>query len=77
MAATDVRPQRCGHRGVASTERDGQALVGSDVAIPLADDGATHHVRVIMGGSARSAQRDPGPAMPMLANDGVKKETDR
>ena len=35
-------------RGVASTELDGQALKGGG-AIPLADDGATHRVRVILG----------------------------
>jgi cyclic beta-1,2-glucan synthetase len=35
-------------RGVSSTELDGQALAGG-AGIPLADDGATHHVRVILG----------------------------
>jgi hypothetical protein len=33
---------------VSSTELDGQALAGG-AGIPLADDGATHHVRVILG----------------------------
>ena len=36
-------------RGVASSELDGQALTGGGAAIPLADDGATHRVRVILG----------------------------
>jgi len=36
-------------RGVASSELDGQALTGGGAAIPLADDGATHHVRVVLG----------------------------
>jgi cyclic beta-1,2-glucan synthetase len=35
-------------RGVASTELDGGALAGG-AGIPLADDGATHHVRVVLG----------------------------
>ncbi len=36
------------NRGVSSTELDGQALAGG-AGVPLADDGATHHVRVILG----------------------------
>jgi cyclic beta-1,2-glucan glucanotransferase len=38
-------------RGVASAELDGQALAltGQGAAIPLADDGATHRVRVVLG----------------------------
>jgi len=36
-------------RGVASAELDGQALAGAAGTIPLADDGATHHVRVVLG----------------------------
>jgi len=36
-------------RGVASAELDGQALTGGGAAIPLADDGATHRVRVVLG----------------------------
>ena len=36
-------------RGVASSELDGQALAGGGAAIPLADDGATHRVRVVLG----------------------------
>jgi cyclic beta-1,2-glucan synthetase len=35
-------------RGVASLECDGQALMAG-AAIPLADDGATHRVRVVLG----------------------------
>jgi cyclic beta-1,2-glucan synthetase len=36
-------------RGVASSELDGQALTSGGAAIPLADDGATHRVRVVLG----------------------------
>ncbi|HEY1167524.1 MAG TPA: glucoamylase family protein [Candidatus Limnocylindrales bacterium] len=36
-------------RGVALSELDGQALTGRGAAIPLADDGATHQVRVVLG----------------------------
>ena len=36
-------------RGVASAELDGQVLPGDGAAIPLADDGATHKVRVVLG----------------------------
>ena len=36
-------------RGVASSELDGQALPGGGAVIPLADDGATHQVRVVLG----------------------------
>ena len=36
-------------RGVVSTELDGQALAEANGAIPLADDGATHIVRVALG----------------------------
>jgi cyclic beta-1,2-glucan synthetase len=36
-------------RGVASAELDGQPLAGEGAAIPLADDGATHRVRVVLG----------------------------
>jgi cyclic beta-1,2-glucan synthetase len=35
-------------RGVAATELDGQPLTRG-AAIPLADDGATHRVRVVLG----------------------------
>jgi cyclic beta-1,2-glucan synthetase len=35
-------------RGVASVELDGQALAATD-PIPLIDDGATHHVRLVLG----------------------------
>ena len=41
-------PQRvC--RGVASAELDGRALTGEGAAIPLADDGTTHRVKVVLG----------------------------
>jgi cyclic beta-1,2-glucan synthetase len=36
-------------RGVAVSELDGQPLTGGRAAIPLADDGATHRVRVVLG----------------------------
>jgi cyclic beta-1,2-glucan synthetase len=36
-------------RGVASTELDGGKLTGDGATIPLADDGATHQVRVVLG----------------------------
>ncbi|HEX5591265.1 MAG TPA: glucoamylase family protein [Candidatus Limnocylindrales bacterium] len=36
-------------RGVASIELDGQAQAGGVAAIELVDDGATHHVRVVLG----------------------------
>ncbi len=36
-------------RGVASIELDGHELADGAVSIPLADDGATHHVRIILG----------------------------
>jgi cyclic beta-1,2-glucan synthetase len=36
-------------RGVASVELDGQALAGGGAEIPLADDNATHQVRVVLG----------------------------
>ena len=41
--------------GIASAWLDGQMLDGSGAAIPLADDGATHRVRIVLGG---------GPAEP-------------
>jgi hypothetical protein len=34
---------------VASSELDGQALTGGGATIPLADDGATHRIRVVLG----------------------------
>ncbi len=36
-------------RGVTSSELDGQPLTGGGAAIPLADDGVTHRVRVVLG----------------------------
>jgi cyclic beta-1,2-glucan synthetase len=36
-------------RGVASVELDGQPVGGAGVPIPLADDGETHRVRVVLG----------------------------
>jgi cyclic beta-1,2-glucan synthetase len=39
-------------RGVSSVELDGVSLVGGSMHIPLADDGATHHVRFVLGPAA-------------------------
>jgi cyclic beta-1,2-glucan synthetase len=36
-------------RGVAQLELDGEALPGGRASIPLADDGAMHRVRVVLG----------------------------
>ena len=36
-------------RGVTRVELDGEALPGRTTRIPLADDGATHRVRVVLG----------------------------
>ncbi|HEX7431918.1 MAG TPA: glycosyl hydrolase family 65 protein, partial [Candidatus Limnocylindrales bacterium] len=36
-------------RGVASSELDGGVLPSGGATIPLVDDGATHHVRVVLG----------------------------
>jgi cyclic beta-1,2-glucan synthetase len=36
-------------RGVASAELDGQKLTGTGASIPLADDGGTHRVVIILG----------------------------
>jgi hypothetical protein len=44
-------------RGVASSELDGQALTGGGAAIPLADDGATHQVRVAWGSETQIRSR--------------------
>ncbi|MEO6967498.1 MAG: glycosyl transferase family 36 [Rhodanobacteraceae bacterium] len=39
-------------RGVTTVELDGSELKDASMAIPLADDGAQHHIRVVLGGSA-------------------------
>ena len=39
-------------RGVTRVELDGEALSGDGAQIPLADDGATHRVRVVLGPQA-------------------------
>ena len=36
-------------RGVVSVELDGQSVLGDGATIPLADDGVTHRVRVVLG----------------------------
>ncbi|MCJ7711025.1 MAG: phosphorylase, partial [Chloroflexi bacterium] len=36
-------------RGVVSTELDGRSLPAGGAAVPLADDGTTHRVRVVLG----------------------------
>ena len=41
-------------RGVASIELDGALRTGSRMHIQLADDGATHHVRVMLGAEGPS-----------------------
>jgi cyclic beta-1,2-glucan synthetase len=40
-------------RGVSSVELDGASLPGGGKHIQLADDGATHHVRVVLGAETR------------------------
>jgi cyclic beta-1,2-glucan synthetase len=50
-------------RGVVSVELDGRALPVGSMHIQLSDDGATHHVRVVLGSKAqRSGQYRPGAA---------------
>ncbi len=44
-------------RGVSSIELDGAPLAGGSMQIQLADDGATHHVRVILGSEGPSVAR--------------------
>jgi len=39
-------------RGVVHAELDGTALPDDAARVPLADDGATHHVRIVLGNSA-------------------------
>jgi cyclic beta-1,2-glucan synthetase len=39
-------------RGVSSVDLDGVSLPGGSMHIPLANDGATHHVRVVLGPAA-------------------------
>jgi cyclic beta-1,2-glucan synthetase len=41
-------PQRVS-RGVTTAELDGRVLTGAGAAIPLADDGVTHLVKVVLG----------------------------
>jgi len=36
-------------RGIVRAELDGMALLGNEARIPLADDGVTHHVRIVLG----------------------------
>ncbi len=36
-------------RGVASVELDGADLTGRGAAIPLADDGVKHRIRIVLG----------------------------
>jgi cyclic beta-1,2-glucan synthetase len=51
-------------RGVSSIELDGASLAGGSMSIQLADDGATHHVRVVLGQKAPSDA--PSCATPVL-----------
>ena len=48
-------PQRVA-RGVSSVELDGASLAAGSMHIQLADDGATHHVRVVLGAETSHAQ---------------------
>jgi cyclic beta-1,2-glucan synthetase len=43
------------NRGVAHAELDGAVLPGAEARVPLADDGKTHRVRVIVGDRAAGA----------------------
>jgi len=36
-------------RGIVRAELDGEALAGNQARIPLADDGATHRIRIVLG----------------------------
>jgi cyclic beta-1,2-glucan synthetase len=36
-------------RGVVLVELDGEVLMGGQVPIPLADDGMTHFIKVVLG----------------------------
>jgi cyclic beta-1,2-glucan synthetase len=36
-------------RGIGRAELDGVTQPGDRARIPLADDGATHHVRIVLG----------------------------
>jgi cyclic beta-1,2-glucan synthetase len=51
-------------RGVARVEIDGNPLPGNLTQIPLADDGVTHQVRVVLGMFSSS---DPLNAMASMA----------
>jgi len=44
-------------RGVSSIELDGASLAGGRMDIQLADDGATHHVRVVLGSEGHPVAR--------------------
>jgi cyclic beta-1,2-glucan synthetase len=37
------------NRGIRQAELDGVALPRGEVRVPLADDGATHHLRLVLG----------------------------
>jgi cyclic beta-1,2-glucan synthetase len=58
-----VENPRAATRGIASVELDG-APAPADEPIPLLDDGATHHVRVVMGerSNGRADARDRSAA---------------
>jgi cyclic beta-1,2-glucan synthetase len=43
-------------RGVSSVELDGASLAAGSMHIEIADDGATHHVRVVLGAETSHAQ---------------------
>jgi len=46
------------NRGVASAEIDGVAV--DPLAMPFLDDGATHHVTIVLGAAASMSRRDHG-----------------
>jgi cyclic beta-1,2-glucan synthetase len=61
-------------RGIASMELDGMRLPGSQALVPLADDGAIHRVRVVLGDPApRTAPRSL-PPIPKTELDPILKE---
>ena len=44
-------------RGVSSIELDGAPSARGSIQIPLADDGAMHHVRVVLGAEAATRSK--------------------
>jgi cyclic beta-1,2-glucan synthetase len=50
-ARYDIRVENPGgvSRGIVLAELDGKALSGGQTRFPLADDGATHLIRIVLG----------------------------